>query len=85
MLLIRTLSAALVLPVLLALNGGTAVRHTSDFPHLTLWAWECPEQLTFLGSGDVGAEKSVIEFALLETVLLQLFHSLSKPLPHITF
>ncbi len=46
-----------ILPValglLLVLNGSTAVRRDSR-PHLTLWAWERPEQLTFLNSGDVG-------------------------------
>jgi len=46
-----------ILPValglLLVLNGSTAVRKSAR-PHLTLWAWERPEQLTFLSSHDVG-------------------------------
>ena len=49
----RTLAVVLVLALLLALNGGTAVRTTFDFPRLTLWAWERPEQLRFLTSSDV--------------------------------
>ena len=49
----RTLAVLMVLALLLALNGGTVVRTTFDFPRLTLWAWERPGQLRFLTSSEV--------------------------------
>jgi len=43
---------ALSLTILLALNGSRGGRHLGTAHHLTLWAWERPERLTFLTPGD---------------------------------
>ena len=47
-----SLILALVLAILVALNGSGRVRHTGNDHQLTLWAWERPERLTFLRSKD---------------------------------
>ena len=47
------LTVLLALLLLSALHGGAGWHPATDRARLTLWAWERPEQLTFLGSRDV--------------------------------
>jgi hypothetical protein len=48
------LTVLLALLLLSALHGGAGWHPATDRARLTLWAWERFEQLTFLGSRDVG-------------------------------
>ncbi len=67
----RLLPAAFVLLLLLGLNGRTLPDRTPASRRLTLWAWERPEQLTFLPSHDVGVAFLAGTIELSQTPILR--------------